>query len=169
MKRLLFFILMTLSASTFMGCVATPESRSTPTPQAVTPPTPSPFTSKPNLNPTLAPIPTIVESSPSAIESPTVAATMPTPAKQTPTADAILAKLVSDAKMDLGERGNVTVDAIQVVSVKSVEWHDASLDCPKLGVFYVQVITPGYLIVLEAAGKKWNYHTSMSHVVYCDR
>lgn len=56
--------------------------------------------------------------------------------------------------------GRVGIDpsAVQVVSVQASEWPDTSLGCPKPGMFYAQAVTPGYLIVLEAAGQRFEYH-----------
>ena len=52
--------------------------------------------------------------------------------------------------------------------VQPVEWRDASLGCPKPGVDYIQVLTPGYVIKLEAAGSVYEYHTDdAQRVVTC--
>ncbi len=79
------------------------------------------------------------------------------------------AGLVAQAVADLAGRLAIAIDAIQVRAVEAVEWPDASLGCPKPGMMYAQVITPGYRIVLEAAGKTYEYHSSHTHVVYCAR
>lgn len=68
---------------------------------------------------------------------------------------------------DLAQRLGLPESAITVRTVESVEWPDASLGCPRPGMMYAQVITPGYRIVLEAAGQTYEYHTSQSHVVLC--
>lgn len=92
---------------------------------------------------------------------------MPTSANQTPATDETLVKLISDAKADLTTRASVSPDAIQVKSAEPVEWPDASLGCPKRGVMYIQRVTPGYLIVLQAGGQDWNYHASKDSVAWC--
>ncbi len=79
------------------------------------------------------------------------------------------AGLVAQAVADLAGRLAIAADAIQVRSVEAVEWPDASLGCPQPGMMYAQVITPGYRIVLEAAGRAYEYHSSYAHVVYCGR
>ena len=43
--------------------------------------------------------------------------------------------------------------------IKSVRWRDASLGCPKPGVDYIQVETPGYNILLQTGGSTYSYHT----------
>ena len=79
------------------------------------------------------------------------------------------AALVAQAVADLARRLAIASDAIQVRMVEAAEWPDASLGCPQPGMMYAQVITPGYRIVLETAGKTYEYHSSHTHVVYCAR
>ncbi|MCX7707861.1 MAG: hypothetical protein N2204_07620 [Anaerolineae bacterium] len=68
---------------------------------------------------------------------------------------------------DLAGRLGIPESAITVRAVEAVEWPDASLGCPRPGMMYAQVITPGYRIVLEAGGRTYDYHTSQSHAVLC--
>jgi len=48
---------------------------------------------------------------------------------------------------------------VRVVSSEEVTWRDASLGCPQPGMNYAQMLTNGTRIVLEAAGKQYNYHS----------
>ena len=49
-------------------------------------------------------------------------------------------------------------------------WPDSSLGCPKPNMNYLQVITPGYRIVLEAQGRSYEYHTDTGkRVVRCEK
>ncbi len=70
------------------------------------------------------------------------------------------AALAARAAADLAQRLDMDADQVKVVSVRAVEWRDGSLGCPSGGMMYPQVITPGYLIVLSANGKKYEYHTN---------
>jgi hypothetical protein len=47
------------------------------------------------------------------------------------------------------------------------DWPDSSLGCPQPGMAYLQVITPGYLIVLRALGNDYMYHASYNYVILC--
>ncbi|MCD6291080.1 MAG: hypothetical protein J7M34_11300 [Anaerolineae bacterium] len=76
-------------------------------------------------------------------------------------------RLVAQAVADLAERLHVAEDEITVRSVEAVEWSDTSLGCPQPGMMYAQVITPGYRIVLEAGGQRYEYHTDRSRVLLC--
>ena len=66
--------------------------------------------------------------------------------------DAQAERMVALASEKLAGRLDVSVDEITLVRVQPVEWRDASLGCPKPGVDYIQVLTPGYVIKLEAGG-----------------
>ena len=73
------------------------------------------------------------------------------------------------AMNDLAQRLGVAKSAITLVKIEAVEWPDASLGCPRPGMMYAQVITPGYLVVLRASGRNYEYHTSMTRAVACER
>jgi len=101
--------------------------------------------------------------------SPAVDAQAPTP---TCPAEATLPyearRLVQMAKEDLARKLDLSISEISVISVEAVDWPDTSLGCPQPGIMYAQVITPGFLIVLEAAGQTYDYHTDEdSSVVLC--
>src|SRR5215211_163091 len=51
-----------------------------------------------------------------------------------------------------------------------VEWNDSSLGCPKPDQAYLQVITPGYVLTLQAHGQNYEYHTDLGQrAVRCDQ
>ena len=74
--------------------------------------------------------------------------------------DDALTLLIERAKEDLVQATGAASDAITVVSTEEMEWSDTSLGCPDPDTMYAQVITPGYLIVLESDGNTFNYHTA---------
>lgn len=76
--------------------------------------------------------------------------------------------LVSLAKEDLSQKVGVKSQEIRVLNVEAVDWPDTSLGCPKEGMFYAQVITPGYKITLEGGGKAYTYHSNYKRVVLCE-
>jgi hypothetical protein len=77
-------------------------------------------------------------------------------------------EIVRQARQDLAGRLGVDEESISVSRVEAVEWPDASLGCPQPGMMYAQVVTPGYLVVLEVDGKPYEYHTSQKHFVLCE-
>ena len=83
--------------------------------------------------------------------------------------DPNLVPLVEQARTDLAQRLGSPAGSFTLKRAEAIEWPDASLGCPKPGIVYAQVLTPGYLIVLEANGKDYEYHADRRHVVYCEK
>lgn len=79
------------------------------------------------------------------------------------------AALCEDAKRDLAERLQVPVTDITLLLIEPVLWRDSSLGCPRPGMQYLQVITQGYVIKLEAGGQQYEYHSSESRVEFCEQ
>lgn len=67
---------------------------------------------------------------------------------------------IAAAVADLAQRIGVDPAAVTIVSAEAVDWPDGSLGCPQPGVAYLQVITPGYRLVLAANGQEYNYHAA---------
>lgn len=65
---------------------------------------------------------------------------------------------VEDATADLAERLGVVTDAISTIAAVLVTWPDSSLGCPQPGMEYLQVLTDGAVIELEAEGAVYRYH-----------
>jgi hypothetical protein len=79
-----------------------------------------------------------------------------------------LPPVVALAIQDLAVRTSLPALSIAVAELQAVEWPDSSLGCPQPGVLYLQVITPGYRIVLAAGGQRYTYHTDQgTRVVLC--
>ena len=74
--------------------------------------------------------------------------------------------LVDKAIADLNDRLDVSEDTITVVKVEATEFSDTSLGVPKPGESYAQVITPGYIIVLEVNGDNYVYHAAEDRIVF---
>jgi hypothetical protein len=65
---------------------------------------------------------------------------------------------VEQAKSELAGRLGISPGQVNLVSSQEVTWRDASLGCPQPGMQYAQVLTNGTRIVLEAGGKRYEYH-----------
>lgn len=73
------------------------------------------------------------------------------------------------AVQDLAKRLGVAAADISVVSAEEVTWSDSSMGCPKPGMMYAQVLTEGSRIVLEANGKRYEYHSGAGKPpVFCE-
>jgi hypothetical protein len=66
---------------------------------------------------------------------------------------------VAAALRDAATRLNVDPEQVQVNRLERHEWLDGSVGCPQPGMYYVQVMTPGYLVLIVGAGKQLEYHT----------
>jgi hypothetical protein len=77
--------------------------------------------------------------------------------------------LLQETKEDLAKRLAILSDEILLLEMSEVEWSDSSLDCPQPGMSYLQAITPGYRIVLQANDQAYEYHTNRdAYFVYCE-
>jgi hypothetical protein len=48
-------------------------------------------------------------------------------------------------------------DQVAIERAESVVWSDGSLGCPEPGMAYTQALVKGYWVVVEAAGKKYDF------------
>jgi hypothetical protein len=57
---------------------------------------------------------------------------------------------------------------LRVQQVEAREWPDSSLGCPRQGMMYSQVVTPGFLVIVNGAGKELEYHAdSRGRIILC--
>jgi hypothetical protein len=68
-------------------------------------------------------------------------------------------KMVALVKQHLAQRLSIPVDQIVLSEIQPVVWRDGGLGCPKPGIDYIRVETPGYSILLKAGGNTYSYHT----------
>jgi hypothetical protein len=80
---------------------------------------------------------------------------MPQPGSPDPAAT-----MANRAVNDLANRRNLDVSEISIVEVEEVEWRSSALGCPQPNVRYLEVVTPGYRILLEAGGETYDYRAS---------
>ena len=65
----------------------------------------------------------------------------------------------------LAREVGVPQDQIIVAQVEPQDWPNSALGCPEPGRAYLQVITPGYRVILSAQGKDYEYHTNQTTMV----
>ena len=68
------------------------------------------------------------------------------------------------AATNLAKELNIAPDQVEIRSATQTEWSDSSLGCPEPGRAYMQVITPGYKVILFANGREYEYHTNMQNM-----
>ena len=75
---------------------------------------------------------------------------------------------ITQAKEQLARKLNIPVEEINIFSILAIEWPDASLGCPRSGMSYANVFTPGYQIALEWNRSIYTFHTdTKDKVVLC--
>jgi hypothetical protein len=67
-----------------------------------------------------------------------------------------MAELARDA---LAQELSVPADEIAVVSIEDVDWPDTSLGVPEPGMAYLDVVVPGFRVVLQHDAAQYEYHT----------
>jgi hypothetical protein len=79
-----------------------------------------------------------------------------------------LQNLVDKAKEDLAQRLSISASQINLVEARDVVWPNSSLGCPEKGMVYAEILTPGYLVVLESDGNTFEYHGGFGgDIIYC--
>jgi hypothetical protein len=65
---------------------------------------------------------------------------------------------------------NVDPATISVLIDEEIDWPSSAAGCPKPGVNYLDVITPGFRVVIEQGGQQYSYHAGRSgNFFLCDR
>jgi len=77
-----------------------------------------------------------------------------------------LTPLIEQATADLAKRLEINAEAIQVLRAESVVWPDTGLGCPQPGMRYKQVPEDGALIILQAQGVVYEYHSGGSRGLF---
>ncbi len=85
------------------------------------------------------------------------------------------AEQLTDVERDAAERAIVALaealhdhrDKILVDTVQAVNWPDSSIGCPKPDMAYLQVVTPGYKVILRAKGQIYTVHEAKDHAFLC--
>jgi len=67
--------------------------------------------------------------------------------------------LIDRAMAELRAGADRPAGGVTLAAAQAVNWPDASLGCPERGKSYIQVITPGYRIVLQAGAQQYEFHS----------
>ena len=68
----------------------------------------------------------------------------------------------------LSKKLSVEPDSVRVVHMAAMEWPDSSLGCPRPGMQYLQVITPGWLALLQTGKKAYRVHIGNKRAIVCE-
>ena len=126
--------------------------------------TPTPTTTPQTASPTVSIKPTTTTQSEGTIDrtvrpTPELVDEPVMPTSGTPVVGEVPLDMLDAIIADLAESLDISAEEITVVQAREVEWNDGSLGCPQPGMMYIQVITPGFRVVLLAKDQMFDYHT----------
>ena len=75
---------------------------------------------------------------------------------------------VDQARAEVAKQLRAQASEFTVVTVEPAQWSDSSLGCRKPNSMYQQVMTNGYVVVLERQGKRHHVNVAGTHVVICE-
>jgi hypothetical protein len=82
----------------------------------------------------------------------------PTPAGETPPVQSNVPQGILDPILnEAAALANVAREQLVIVRAEPVVWNDGSLGCPEPGKMYTQALVHGYWVVIEAAGKTYDF------------
>ncbi|MBV6417499.1 MAG: hypothetical protein CMLOHMNK_02220 [Steroidobacteraceae bacterium] len=84
--------------------------------------------------------------------------------------EALPPKLGDLVKADAARRRGVDPASVTIGSVEAVTWSDGALGCRTSGEMAIQVLTPGYRVIVVAGGEELEYHTDQrERIRFCPR
>jgi hypothetical protein len=92
------------------------------------------------------------------LEAPPQALTVENTVDKERSVDTRLQETIEIAVRDLATRLTAKPETIEVTEARYVTWPDSSVGCPRSGLEYMQVLTPGILVVLQHGGSSYHYH-----------
>lgn len=70
------------------------------------------------------------------------------------------AALLEEIVADTVDRTDVLVSDVEVTSIDAMTFNDASLGCPEPGKMYAQVLTSGFIVLVDADGAELDYRVA---------
>ena len=157
-RRTILLPVLVLLPLLLAACI--PQAAGKPSPSITPAPSSTPQIATPtdSLHPTITadsenPLDRTTRPTPDMVDEPVV------PTSGSPIVGEVPAELLDDIIVDLAERQEISADEITVIQARPVEWNDGSLGCPQPGMMNIQVITPGFRVIIHANGGYYDYHT----------
>ncbi|MEA2695335.1 MAG: hypothetical protein QOJ16_4722 [Acidobacteriota bacterium] len=73
-----------------------------------------------------------------------------------------LARAALGRELGVGES-----DAGELIRAEPVDWPNPSLGCPRKGMVYLQVVTPGWRLTFRVEGREWRVHVGGGRAIVC--
>lgn len=98
--------------------------------------------------------------------SPTIASPKPG-ANQTATEAALGLKMAQQARDTLATRLRLATDRVAIVSYRATTWPSAALGCTDQAAKFPPNPTRGFLILLEAQSRRYEFHSDLTRAIEC--
>jgi hypothetical protein len=97
------------------------------------------------------------------------AASQDSPGKSDEQADSGAAQAAGEqARAAAANQLHAQASEFKIVTIEPAQWSDSSLGCRKPNAMYQQVVSSGYVVVLEREGKRHQVNVAGSRAVMCD-
>jgi hypothetical protein len=84
--------------------------------------------------------------------------TSPTPIEKAPrTQESVPQRILESILNEAATLAKVPREKLAIMRAESVVWNDGSLGCPEPGMMYTQALVNGYWVVINAAGKTYDF------------
>ena len=81
-----------------------------------------------------------------------------TPPRELPTVQGKVPQGILDAILkEAATMAHLSREKLAIVRAQPVTWNDGSLGCPEPGAMYTQALVKGYWVVIDAAGKTYDF------------
>ena len=93
---------------------------------------------------------------------------LPTPRGETSPVKGEVSQRILDPILNKASAlANVAREQLVIVRAESVVWNDGSLGCPEPGMMYTQALVNGYCVVIEAAGRTYDFRVGSASFRLC--
>ncbi len=110
---------------------------------------------------TVTSVTTIVLPTPTASSKPATVTPLPIPPSTSE-----YPEVVTTVRLYLARQLDTLLSSTKVVSFTAIDWPDSCLGVHPTNVACSNIVTPGYLIILQAAGNRYEYHTDGNAGIY---
>jgi hypothetical protein len=73
------------------------------------------------------------------------------------------------AKDTISAQTEIARRKILIEDIQAIDYRDSSLGCPRAGMSYLQVITPGYRVKASAEGRRFDVRIAGNQALICSR
>lgn len=72
------------------------------------------------------------------------------------------------AKLELAKQRDIDSATLKIISTEEHTWPDSSLGCGKPGQMYTQVLTPGFVVIIQSSKGTHELHATDQRAILCE-